>query len=78
MNIGRGLFRLWVVGTVVFAGGVAAVTAEDIVSEFRTQSLQHELEMAEPFIPVLCGKARGKIVSTSTQASRGSQDRGRV
>jgi hypothetical protein len=44
MNVKRGLFRLWLVGAVLFVLAVAAISFEDIKSQFQVWSLQRHLD----------------------------------
>ena len=60
MNWRRGLFRLWIVGSVLFVIAVAFVGYSEIKKEFDETALQHYLEAnTELLVPVLCGEARG-------------------
>jgi hypothetical protein len=54
MNWRRGLFRLWIVGSVLFVIAVAFVSYSDIKREFNAASLSKFV-----LLPVLCGDARG-------------------
>src|SRR5262245_30532464 len=51
MNLRRGLFRLWLVGSALFVLAVAFIGYSDI---------KNQLDRPELFIPVLCGEARGE------------------
>jgi hypothetical protein len=51
VNLRRGLFRLWIVGSALFVLAVAFVSYSDIKNQFDGPEL---------FVPVLCGEARGK------------------
>jgi hypothetical protein len=60
MNWRRGLFRLWIVGTVLFLLAIAAISYSEIRKQFQETSLQQYLEAnSELLLPVLCGKVRG-------------------
>jgi hypothetical protein len=60
MNWRRGLFRLWIVGSVLFVIAVAFVSYSEIKKGFDETALQHYLEAnTELLVPVLCGEARG-------------------
>src|SRR5262245_25453433 len=52
MNWRRGLFRLWIVGTVLFVLAVAFVSYGEIKRQFEPRE--------ETSVPVQCGLARGK------------------
>jgi hypothetical protein len=54
MNWRRGLFRLWIVGSVLFVIAVAFVSYSDIKREFNAAGLSKFV-----LLPVLCGDARG-------------------
>src|SRR5215468_8666566 len=56
MNWRRGLFRLWIVGSVLFVIGVAVISYSDVKAEFDTQKQQWEI-----LVPQLCGEARGVV-----------------
>jgi hypothetical protein len=51
MNWRRGLFRLWIMGAVLFALTVTAISYTEIRGQFVRPAL---------FVPVLCGDARGE------------------
>ena len=59
MNWRRGLFRLWIVGTVLFVIAVAFVSYSEIKQQFDDVALMHVLEADELAVPVLCADARG-------------------
>jgi hypothetical protein len=61
MNWRRGLFRLWIVGATLFVLAVAAVSYDEIKTEFNAVTLQRHIEASgdEIVVPALCGKARG-------------------
>jgi hypothetical protein len=54
MNLRRGLFRLWIVGSALFVLAVAFVSYSDIKREFIAVGLSKFV-----LLPVLCGDARG-------------------
>jgi hypothetical protein len=51
VNLRRGLFRLWIVGSALFVLAVAFVSYSEIKKQFDTP---------EQFVPVLCGEVRGE------------------
>ena len=51
MNWRRGLLRLWIVGSALFVIAVAFISYSEI---------KNQLDRSEPFVPMLCGEARGK------------------
>lgn len=59
MNIKRGLFRLWLVLSVIFAGLVFLMTWSSIVVEFERASFAAQIAKDTSLVPVLCGQARG-------------------
>ena len=60
MNWRRGLFRLWIVGTVLFVLAVAFVSYNEIKRQFDETAVQHWAEAnSELYVPQLCGDARG-------------------
>ncbi|MCA2410957.1 hypothetical protein GYN07_06890 [Rhizobium leguminosarum bv. viciae 248] len=62
MNIKRGLFRLWLVLSVLFATTVFVFTYNSIKSEFDKSSLLAGIPAnAEAMIPVSCYQARGAL-----------------
>src|SRR5215468_9908976 len=71
MNWRRGLFRLWIVGSVLFVLAVAFVSYSDIKAQFDdTKRLFEDLER----LPVFCGDARG--VAGTDYTTRKGQDPG--
>jgi hypothetical protein len=59
MNLRRGLFRLWLVGSALFVLAVAFVSYGEIKNQFDAAALMHVLKADEVAIPVLCADARG-------------------
>ena len=60
MNIARGLFRLWIVGSVLFVIVVGLVAYDGVKSEFeRAPGLYPVIKDDKVMLPVDCGKARG-------------------
>lgn len=63
MNVRRGLFRLWVLLSVLFAIGVVAVSYSGLHEEFRNTYTDWDAEFAKYGVvsiwPVDCAKARG-------------------
>jgi hypothetical protein len=64
MNWARGLFRLWLVGAVLYVVGIAFVAYPDVKNNFDTDKLD--------MIPVLCGEKRGKA-GTDFTTKRGQE-----
>jgi len=61
MNFRRGFFRLWVLGSALFAAGVAVVSYDDVAQEFKRAKESREWkEVALILIPVHCKDARGQ------------------
>ncbi|PST19506.1 hypothetical protein C7U61_13450 [Rhizobium sp. JAB6] len=61
MNIKRGLFRLWLVLSVIFAGLVFLITWSSMRAEFDRAALTKYVANANApvVVPVMCGEARG-------------------
>jgi hypothetical protein len=59
MNFKKGFFRIWVVGSVLFAGVVAMISYERIRAEFERASLDFS-SMGILLVPLDCREARGK------------------
>ncbi len=61
MNWRRGLFRLWIVGSALFAITVASISYSGIKAEFNAVALQRTVDASqdELLVPQLCGNARG-------------------
>jgi hypothetical protein len=59
MNLRRGLFRLWIVGSALFVLAVAFVSYSEIKKQFDAAALMHVLKANEVAVPVLCADARG-------------------
>jgi hypothetical protein len=60
MNWRRGLFRLWIVGTVLFVMAVAFVSYDEIKAQFDETALTRWVEANDVLlVPQLCGDARG-------------------
>ena len=59
MNIRRGLFRTWLIVTILFIIGAATLSFEWVSAEFRKSSSTKIPEGFVSLIPVECGKARG-------------------
>lgn len=82
MNIRRGLFRLWILGSAMFAGGIAVLNYSDIISRFNdaalTKALVEETDKSNVYLPVLCGQARGEAgvdYTTGEHSSPGPWDK---
>ncbi|KKZ86235.1 hypothetical protein B5K05_17395 [Rhizobium phaseoli] len=61
MNIKRGLFRLWLVLSIMFAGLMYFINYERIRAEFDKAQLQAAMSNDTLMIPVFCGDARGTV-----------------
>ncbi|MGR9413693.1 hypothetical protein [Rhizobium leguminosarum] len=61
MNIKRGLFRLWLVLSIMFAGAVGIVTVPGIIADFRSASLQKSMSNDTLMVPIICDQARGTL-----------------
>jgi hypothetical protein len=61
MNWRRGLFRLWIVGSVLFVIAVAVISYRDIKEQFdaAANAAAWEASEFETVVPQLCGEARG-------------------
>ena len=63
MNVRRGMFRLWAIGSVLFAIAVGAVSYSSITAEFRNANTDWDTEAAKfggySLLPADCSKARG-------------------
>jgi hypothetical protein len=60
MNLRRGLFRLWIVGSALFVLGVAFVGYSEIKKQFDATALQRWVEANDALlVPQNCGQARG-------------------
>jgi hypothetical protein len=62
MNLRRGLFRLWIVGSALWALAVAFVSYSEIKKQFNDIAVQAVLldeRKVEFIVPQLCGNARG-------------------
>jgi hypothetical protein len=59
MNWRRGLFRLWIVGSVLFVIAVAVVRYREIKEQFENTGLQHL--PGEILVPQRCSEARGVV-----------------
>jgi hypothetical protein len=59
MNFRRGLFRIWVILSVLFAMSVAVVSYKEVRSEFEKASLDFS-QVSILMLPVDCREARGK------------------
>ena len=76
MNWRRGLFRLWIVGTVLFVIAVAFVSYGEIKAQFDATALQSWAEANDALlVPQFCDQARG-VAGTdySTQQERHPAD----
>jgi hypothetical protein len=61
MNIKRGFFRIWVVGSAFYVLAVGALFFGDIEKEFKDAALSQEWEgTGTLLVPVMCKEARGK------------------
>jgi hypothetical protein len=60
MNFRRGLFRLWLVASVVFVLAVGTLSFEEIKSQFDAVARLKDLDRYETMLPVLCGQVRGE------------------
>jgi hypothetical protein len=74
MNIGRGMFRLWVVASALFVLGVSAACYKGIREEFRISSLDYDAIAkkygGDTLFPVDCGQARG-VATTDYSSNEG-------
>jgi len=65
VNVRRGAFRLWVVGSVLWVLGIGLVSVEGIQDAFKQRaeydSFEKMLKDDTPLVPVLCGDARGQL-----------------
>ncbi len=72
MNWRRGLFRVWLAASVLFAAAVFIVTGNEIYSEFRVTP--SEPLPAVPLLPIRCEEVRGRqgvdFVKIARPASR--------
>jgi hypothetical protein len=59
MNWRRGLFRLWIVGTVLFVLAIAFISYGEIKAQFNAVALMHALKADELAVPVICADTRG-------------------
>jgi hypothetical protein len=60
MNWRRGLFRLWIVGTVLFLLAITVLSYSEIKQQFEEIALHNYIEARrEVVVPQLCGNARG-------------------
>jgi hypothetical protein len=75
MNIRKGTFRLWVILSVLFLIGVAAVSYSDIHTEFRNAYTDWNAEFAKyggySVVPADCEKARGTFGTDYTHNDDG-------
>lgn len=63
MNFKQGFFRIWVVGSVLFIGAVAAISYDKVSGEFN-KAAQDWSKDAILLVPVDCKEARGTARST--------------
>lgn len=61
MNIKRGLFRLWVVISLLYAGGVTYLSFPALKYEYEMRAEAALPAGYEIMVPVLCGDAKGTI-----------------
>jgi hypothetical protein len=60
MNLRRGLFRLWIIGSALWVLAVAFVSYSEIKKQFRATAQERYVEAnALLLVPQLCGQARG-------------------
>jgi hypothetical protein len=59
MNSRRGLFRLWIVGSVMFVIAVAVISYGEIKNQFNAVAPPPPPQGSEILVPQLCGEARG-------------------
>jgi len=60
MNVRRGLFRLWIVLSLIFMIGVISVSYSDVESEFERYELgEYMASRSTLLLPVSCAQARG-------------------
>src|SRR6516162_7231079 len=59
MNWRRGLFRLWIVGSVLFVLAIAFIGYSEIKAQFNADAAPPPPQGAEMLVPQLCGEARG-------------------
>lgn len=75
MNVRKGTFRLWVVLSVLFVIGVAAVSYSDMHTEFRNADTDWNAEFAKyggySLLPADCEKARGTLGTDYTHNDDG-------
>lgn len=58
MNLGRGFFRIWILGSVIFVGTVGVLSYEKVSGEFTKASLDFGSQ-GILLVPVNCKEARG-------------------
>ena len=59
MNARRGLFRLWIVSSVLFAVGVCTASYPEVRAEFAARSTDRDAELGPLVLPADCRQARG-------------------
>jgi hypothetical protein len=69
MNWRRGLFRLWIIGTVLFVLAIAFISYSEIKKQFVDTALERFL-----LVPQLCGDARGVAGTDYTANLDGNTD----
>jgi hypothetical protein len=60
MNVGRGLMRLWVVGSALFILAIAALHGPEIVDEFKAAEASVIPTGYTELVPYNCAEARGQ------------------
>jgi hypothetical protein len=71
MNWRRGLFRLWIVGAVLFVFAITLVSYGVIKQQFEETGFQQWAEAhSEMVLPVLCGNVRG-VAGTDYSTKQG-------
>ena len=71
MNFRRGLFRLWIIGSVLFVLAVAFFSYAEIKKQFNDIVIQAAFDerKVEFIVPQLCGTARGVVGKDYTTKS---------
>jgi hypothetical protein len=59
MNFRQGFFRIWVVGSVLFAGAVGVLGYEKVAAEFKRAGQDYS-SFSDVLVPVNCRDVRGK------------------
>jgi len=70
MNWRRGLFRLWIVGSVLFVIAFAVISYSEIKAEFSAVAPPPPPQGSEILVPQLCEEARG-VAGTDYTTQKG-------